>query len=367
MINESRLLAQFLEYVQISSPSRSEGAMAQRAAAELAAMGLAVQTDRAGETFGSDGFNVLARLPGEGESILLAAHLDTVSPGQGIEPVIEVGVITSRGETVLGGDDKSGVCAILEAVRALQESGAAHRPAEILFTVGEECGLCGAKALDAGQLQSRTGFIFDASGSVGRVVTAAPGQLKLRAVVHGRSAHAGNAPEAGVSAIQVMAKAIAAMNLLRIDAETTCNIGSIHADFATNIVPDRTEIVAEVRSRDAEKMYAQAEHMRTCLQRACDEGGARLEYAQEVSYLSYSHEETAKPVRMAVGALERIGCAPVLQAGGGGSDANILNQKGLSCVVLGTGMTDVHTTKESITVRNLCDSTRLAYALLTGE
>lgn len=367
MINESRLLAQFMDYVKIDSPSRHEGGMARRAAQALDAMGLEVVCDRAGESFGSDGFNVLARLPGEGESVLLTAHLDTVSPGCGIEPVLEDGVITSRGETVLGGDDKSGVCAILEAVQTILENDLPHRPAEILFTIGEECGLCGAKALHVSQLHSRVGFVFDASGSVGRMVVSAPGQLKIHAAVHGRKAHAGNAPEAGISAIQVMAKGIAAMNLLRIDGETTCNIGSIHADFATNIVPDLVQMTAEVRSRNAQKMAAQAAHMKACMEAACAQAGARLEWEEEVSYLAYCHGADAQPVAMASRALEAIGCAPRPEAGGGGSDANVLNQRGLCCVVLGTGMTDVHTTKESITVRNLTDSARLALALLTGE
>lgn len=338
--------------------------MARRAAQALEAMGLETVCCGAGE-YETDGFNVFARLPGEGESVLLTAHLDTVAPGCGVEPVLEGGVITSRGETVLGGDDKSGVCAILEAVQTILEHNLPHRPAEILFTVGEETGLCGAKAMDVSRLRSRVGFVFDASGSVGRMVVSAPGQLEIRAGVHGRKAHAGNAPEKGISAIQVMAKGIAAMNLLRIDEETTCNIGSIHADFATNIVPDDARFTAEVRSRNEEKMHAQAAHMRRCMEEACEAAGAQLDWAQEVCYFTYCHDADALPVVMAARALEAIGCAPRPEAGGGGSDANVLNRRGLSCVVLGTGMTDVHTTKESITVKNLCDCARLALALMT--
>ena len=364
MINESRLLAQFMDFVRIDSPSGHEGAMARCAAQELESMGLETVCCRAGE-YETDGCSVLARLPGEGESVLLTAHLDTVSPGCGVEPVLEDGVIRSRGETVLGGDDKSGVCAILEAVRAILENKLPHRPAEILFTVGEERGMDGAKALDVSLLRSRVGFVFDASGSVGRMVVSAPGQMEIRAQVHGRKAHAGNAPEKGISAIQVMAKGIAAMNLLRIDEETTCNIGAIHADFATNIVPDYAEFTAEVRSRNEEKMHAQAAHMHSCMETACEAAGAQLDWAQEVCYFTYCHGAGAKPVAMASRALEAIGCAPRPEAGGGGSDANVLNRRGLSCVVLGTGMTDVHTTKESIAVRDLCDCARLALALLT--
>ncbi len=44
------------------------------------------------------------------------------------------------------------------------------------------------------------------------------------------------------------------MNLLRIDEETTCNIGTLKAEYATNIVPEKAEFVAEVRSRNLDKL-----------------------------------------------------------------------------------------------------------------
>ena len=63
--------------------------------------------------------------------------------------------------------------------------------------------------------------------------------------------------------------------------------------------------------------------------------------------------------------MERIGIKGFTTLGGGGSDANIYNQKGLQAVVLGTGMTKVHTTQEYITVENLENTARLALDLLT--
>ena len=64
MINEKRLLDTFLEYVQIDSETKNEKAMGERLVQDLKALGFEVQTDRAGEAFGSNGFNVHAFLEG---------------------------------------------------------------------------------------------------------------------------------------------------------------------------------------------------------------------------------------------------------------------------------------------------------------
>ena len=356
MINKERLLNHFLEYVQTDSETKHEAAMGRRVAEDLKAMGLEVITDNAGETFGSDGFNVLARFPGElpGEPMLLSAHMDTVVPGNGVKPQISDGVISTDGTTVLGGDDKSGVCGIIEAVRTILEKGLPHRSAELLFSIGEEGGMRGAKAFDASLLKSKCGYIFDSSGAPGKIIVQAPGQMKIDANVIGKRAHAGLAPEQGISAIQVAAKGVAAMNLLRIDEETTCNI-----------VPDKVHIFGEIRSRNYDKLVAQAEHMRDCLQKACDEAGAKLECDLITNYVSYKIEEDSELVGYLKRAIEKIGCTPLVTAGGGGSDANIWNQKGIPSVVLGTGMTKVHTTEETLKIKDLEDTARLALALLT--
>ncbi len=367
MIQKERLLQEFLEFVQIDSESGNERAMGEKLVEVLRGLGLEVKTDKAGETFGSNGFNVFARLPGSmaGEPYVMSAHMDTVVPGVGIKPFVKDGVIYSGDDTILGGDDKSGICGILEAVRVILEKKLPHREAEIVFSIGEEGGMRGAKAFDTTQLKAKRAYVFDSSGDVGKIIVGAPGQIKIFADVVGRRAHAGLAPEEGVSAIQVAAHGIAKMNLLRIDEETTCNIGTIKAEYATNIVPDRVSLIAEVRSRNLDKLNAQADHMKNCLQTACDDFGATLECELRTNYVSYNVPNDSAVVTDALAAMERIGVKGFTALGGGGSDANVYNQKGLQAVVLGTGMTKVHTTQETITVANLENTARLALDLLT--
>ena len=367
MVNEKRLLDTFLEYIKIDSESKNEKAMGEKLVADLKALGLEVKTDKAGEGFGSNGYNVYAYLPGTlpGDPTIMCAHMDTVVPGNGVNPSIKDGVIYTDGKTVLGGDDKSGIAAIMEAVRVILEKDLPHRSTEILFTIGEEGGMQGAKNMDYGMLKGKEAMIFDASGEIGKVLTCGPGQIKINATVIGRSSHAGLAPEAGISAIQVAAKGIAKMNLLRIDEETTCNIGTLKSEYATNIVPEKATLVAEVRSRNLDKLNAQAAHMKQCLEEACQEMGAQLEIDLATNYVSFQVENDDDLVKRVFDSCGRLGYQASTDKGGGGSDANVMALHGIKPIVLATGMTKVHTTSETLKVEDLNKCAELILDLMT--
>ena len=145
MINEKRLLDTFIGYAMIDSETKNEKAMGEKLVEDLKALGLEVKTDKAGEGFGSNGFNVCAYLPGTipGEPTIMCAHMDTVTPGNGIKPLIDDGIIHTGGSTILSGDDKSGIAAIMEAVKVIKEQNLPCRNTEILFTIGEEGGMNG--------------------------------------------------------------------------------------------------------------------------------------------------------------------------------------------------------------------------------
>ena len=365
MINNQRLLNTFLDYVRIDSESRHEKAMAQRVIADLKAIGCEIYVDDTMDKTGSDTGNVYATLPGNapGEPIMLSAHLDTVVPGVGVEPVVEDGIIRSKGDTVLGSDDKSGVAAVVEAMRVLVEQNIPHPTVQAVFTVCEEIGLLGSRYLEYDKLAGKLAIALDTSVP-GTIVTSGPGQYKIEATVVGRKAHAGVAPEQGISAIQVLSEAIANMKLLRIDEETTANIGSIHADYPTNIVAERAAMNAECRSRDAAKLEVQAEHMEACLRDACRKYGATLEIKRTKAYEAFKHPEDAPFIRRVAAAMTAAGVTPVLKPSGGGSDANNMCQNGIQAVVVGTGMDKVHTTAEQIVVADLESTARMVLELI---
>lgn len=355
MINRERLYARFMELCAIDSEPTGERLMADRLAGLLAELGCTVTEDDTGEKIGGTAGNLIARLEGTGpgEPLLFSCHMDRVVPGVGVKPRIDGEYIVSDGATVLGADDGAGLAAVLEGLTVLRERSIPHPPLEIVLTVAEELALLGSIHLATDRITARCGFVLDAGGPVGEIVVQAPQQAKINAVFHGRKAHAGFNPEQGISAIQTAAAAIGRMRLLRIDEETTANIGTISAAGPTNIVADRCELQAEARSLDPAKLQAQVAQMIGAMEGAAREFGGSVEITVVPCYPAYRVAEDAEPAQRAARAARRIGVPARFKATGGASDANIFNSRGIPSVVLSCGYEKVHTTEERIALEQL--------------
>jgi tripeptide aminopeptidase len=364
-IHRDRLVDDFLSLVRISSPSKHEADVARWLTATLEGMGVRVDIDDAGERAGADTGNVLAKFPGtapDAPALLLCAHMDTVVPCEKVTPVRNGDVIKTDGTSVLGGDDKAGIAAILEAVRIVRERKIPHGPIDVLFTICEESGLIGAKHYDIGRLRSRAGLVLDCDG-VDELVVQGPAANRMTFTVHGLEAHAGLCPEQGISAIKVAGEAIAAMRLGRIDEETTANIGLIQGGMAGNIVPNRVVLKAETRSRSDAKLKVQTEHMIECLEKAAGrhhvtvEGRAhraRVESRVDRDYDPLNVPRDSRIVQLIRNSVEGRGRQLTVRATGVGCDANVFNGRhGLEIANLGCGMRQIHTINEWVDVNDL--------------
>ncbi len=365
-VRPERLIAEFLELVQVDSVSGKERQIADLLIHKLADLGLEVREDEAGKAAGSNSGNVIGWLPGKGRGpvIMLCSHMDTVEPGTGVRPVLKDGVISSAGDTVLGADDKAGIATILEVLRIVREQRLEHGGLEIVFTIREEDGLYGAKNLQYHLLKARYGFVLDSDGSPGTIINRAPSQDRIGITIRGKAAHAGMNPEDGINAIKVASEAIAQMNLGRIDHETTCNIGIISGGRASNIVPDSVTIQGEARSLNNSKREAQTARMCREVSRVAENNGARAEIFVETIYNSFHLGEESPPVKVALEAAYKLGLQPKLGKTGGGSDANIYNQRGIPTVVLGVGMKKAHTCEEYITTADLVNNAEYLLEIL---
>jgi len=365
-MNTNRMVNEFIEMVKVSSVSGKEGRFAALLSEKLKGLGFEVRIDEANKGTDVDTGNVLGRLKGNKgtQPVLLCAHMDTVVPGENIKPVIRDGVIYSDGTTILGGDDKAGIAAILEAVRHIKENNIPHGDIEVAFTISEEKGMTGSRNMDYGWLKSKFAFVLDSGGEVGNVIVKAPAQFKINATIKGRAAHAGVAPEKGISAIQVASRAIDKMKLLRIDEETTANVGMISGGSATNIVCDKVEINMEARSLVRSKVEAQAKHMLECIESACRDFGAEHETQHFLNYPEVNLPKDAGIVKLVAAAIKRAGLETRLESTGGGSDTNIISGKGLQAVTLAIGMTNVHTTSECIAIKDMEKTVELVAAII---
>ncbi len=361
-----RLHVTFAALCRIESPSGHERACADWVTEQLRGMGLEVEEDDVGSQLGSDTGNLLARIPGPGaESVLLCAHLDTVPPTAPIDPVLVNGGWENAHDGILGADNKASAAVLLELARRLT-GGAEPAPVgvELLFTVCEEVSLRGSREFDVGRLHSRFGFVFDHATPIGGIVVATPTHHRIFAELHGRAAHAGVRPEVGRSAIAAAARAIAKMQLGRLDSETTANVGTITGGTAINVVPERCTIEAEVRSLDEAKVERIATEMIDHLQDAADADECDLDVVVERMFRGYRTRPRAEHVVVAERALRACGYEPTHIVTGGASDANSFEAAGLHCANLADGAQRNHEPGERISIDALESLLEVALALL---
>ncbi len=366
-INKDRVINQFLELVQIDSETKNETEIAEVLTRLFTDLGLDVVEDDSKNETGHGAGNLICTLNGNKEDIdpiYFTSHMDTVVPGNGIKPSIEEGYIKSDGTTILGADDKAGLAAILETIRTLNENNIKHGDVQFVITVGEESGLVGAKALDGSLLNAKYGYAIDSNGKVGDIIVAAPTQAKLFTVMKGKTAHAGVAPEKGVSAITLAAKAISKMPLGRIDDDTTANIGRFEGGKQTNIVCDHVEILAEARSLIPAKMEKQVAKMKNAFENTAEEYGGSADVEVKIMYPGFKHKAGDEVVEVARSAAKTIGRDSSLKKSGGGSDANIIAGLGIPTVNLAVGYEEIHTTDERIPVDELVKITELVTAIV---
>ncbi len=356
MVNQERLIQTFFDLVQLDSPTGGEHAVAEYLVKCLRAFGFKTSVDAL--------LNITAHWPGHGDPLLLSAHMDSVPPCQGIKPRIEQGIIKSDGSTILGGDDRAGLAAILEALAVIQEHAIPHRAIEIAFTAQEEPGLIGSAALDYKPFKSKMGVVFDYDGPIGTIVVSAPATVNMDVTITGRAAHAGASPEKGINAIAVAADAIGQMKLGRLDEETTANVGMIQGGVARNVVPERCEITAETRSRRKSKLERQKKAMVRAFERAAKRHHAQVDIRLRYAYPLFRLPVRAPIISLVSDAIERVGRVPRLEAAGGGSDANQFNAHGIQSVVTSIGIEKMHSTQEFIPVEELVKCAQLALELV---
>jgi tripeptide aminopeptidase len=366
MINGNRLLESFLTLAQIDGIHGRELDVARHLLAELTSLGLDPRMDDAGSSFGGNSGNVFARMNGfvNAPTILLCAHMDTIQSTRGLKYRRANGIITSDGTTILGGDDRSGVAIILEILRILQESHQEHGPLEVLFTVCEEAGMHGAKIIKRADVKADFGFVFDCQASPGNYIVEAPGAVSFKAIVRGRSAHAAVSPEKGIHAIEIASKAISELKLGRWDETGMLNIGTIHGGTAINVVPDVVEITGETRNTDDAKLQTQMDYIHSAFLRAAAHAGGAVDVEFVTKYGGYQFKEENPMIATAQRAITAVGLKPTPLKYAGGSDANVLNSKGIPMLNLGVGFKNAHSFQESIAEEDLIRTAEIGLSIV---
>ena len=204
--------------------------------------------------------------------------------------------------------------------------------------------------------------------------------------IKGKAAHAGLAPEKGISATLVAAVALTEARragwfgkVVKPNGKGTSNAGVFRgkegkpAGDATNVVTDYVHIKGEARSPDLAFAHAITEGFREAFEKAkaeikdADGGTAEVKFEASHAYPPFNLEADAPAVRHAIRAGETIGMKPKTVFSNGGLDANWLVKHGLSTVSFGAGQNEVHTVKEFVDLPEFAKGCQLAVALATLE
>lgn len=350
-----RMIKQFMEMVQIDSESSNEANFINYLEKEYQKLGAETLQDSYG--------NLIAKIPAKGctgkDPILLSCHADTVKPGVGIEPILENGIIRSKGETILGADDKAGIAEMLEALRIAE----VHPPVEIAISREEEIGLFGVKNLDYSKLKAKRGFLLD-NDTLDTIIIGGPSYYTFDVTVKGKSAHAGMEPEKGINAIVAASKAIMGLKLGRIDHETTANVGIIEGGLVRNGVPDKVVFKAECRSLSHDKAERLANEMKRVIKQEIEAFGAQVEIIENNLCKAVDIPESSFTVDLSKKALKTVGIDAKATFMTGFTDASIYNNMGIEMSVVGIGARNEHALDEHIYVKDMEKALKMIVELL---
>jgi len=357
----TRITATMIALAEIPSVSGQEGAVREYVRERLAKLGLAPQVDVAG--------NLIARVPARPDErdteapILLNAHLDRVPPGKAHTPILHDGILRSDGETNVGADDSAGIAILLHTVEELQTHAAPHPPLLLLFTVGEEVGLVGAKAFDPAPWGAREGVIFDNAGEPGEVVTCAATIIAFDVTLRGSGGHPGKRLAGTTSAIEIFRRAQYPSGELA-GGQSRVSIGRVKGGSARNAVPREVHVQGEART--LLEGVARAELLGQ-IERAFVESATALGGSAEVAFDAHCAGYEVAPDEPLLRAWE----AAVTSRGEPframttfiGSDASALRPH-TRVFTVSTGAMDEHTSEEWIALAPLAGLVETAVALL---
>ncbi len=403
-IQSTRLLERFLRYVKVGTAadpeskhypsSEGQGVLGKMLVEELTAMSAeGVQQDEHGLVWATIPATVAGPLP----TVLFNAHLDTSpeAPGDHVQPqVIEryrggdiplpagnfitisncpaleslIGhcLVTTDGKTLLGGDDKAGVAAIMELAQHLIENPSIpHGPLRILFTCDEEIGK-GTQCVDMAKIGAVAGYTLDGSGH-GELENEnfSADQLVVRAIGH--NIHPSIGKGRMVNAIRGLAMLVAELPLTSCSPESTADReGFLHPYHLVGRVGE-----AELRILLRDFDTARLDDYATLVTEVSKQIEARLPGLQFDIQRSRQYRNMADALKrhplvvdLAQQAFEQLGLECKLGSIRGGTDGALLSEMGLPTPNLSVGQHNIHSVLEFVSLNEMTQAIEHAVELL---
>lgn len=328
--------------------------------------------------------NLIVKLPGtiKSERIMFSCHLDTVPLCKGAVPIIKENKIIPKGNTALGGDNRTGVASLVSMLKTLYKNNIPHSPITVLFTVREESGLWGARKVEVKDLDKPVRCYNIDGGSTNEIVIGAVGCDRWEIEIFGKAEHAGLAPEKGISSSMIASLALADIQkngwfgkIVKGEKSGTSNVGIFggknggSSGQSPNTVTDYTYIKGESRSYDQNFVSEITDAFEQSFTKVCDTftnaDGEKpnLKFSRHTDYYSFNLNFNEKVINNAKSKLSTLGLEPKLVKISGGFDANWLVKKDIPTITFGAGHNMCHTVGEYVEIDDYYNACNLSLLL----
>lgn len=385
---KEKLLSRFIKYVKIWSESNGELAdkgifpsterqwnMARTLEAELKDLGLEVQLTKDCYVYG-----YLKGNCEKADPVLFLAHIDTVDEvtGQNVNPQLIKGndakiystgydddtVITTDGTTLLGGDDKAGVAAIMTMVEYLvNHPEVKHRPVEVMFSPDEETGH-GMDRVPMDLIKSKRAYTVDGSDE-GEMETECFNAWAADVDFYGKASHTGDAKKGGMVNANLMLADFIATLPSDMRPETTEGYQGFIAVMGTEGTIEKASAELLLRSFNLEEISKEKRIVEKAAQSAAEKFGGKSEVIFNQQYLNMKDKMDAAP--QVVEALEKAyteaGVKIVRKPIRGGTDGSRLTEMGLPTPNIFTGAHKYHSREEWVSLNQMAKASDIVINL----
>ena len=264
-------------------------------------------------------------------------------------------IITASGNTLLGGDDKSGLAIIMEAANYLVNNpGILHGKIKIVFTPDEEVGKGTAK-IDMKKLDAEFGYTLDGgeAGSLEDETFSADG---ASIVIHGVIAHPGYAKGKLVNAMKIAGAILEALPKAEWSPETTEKKQGFVHPVSLNGIAEKATIGFIVRDFTLAGLAIHHQRLKQIAEEVVSRyPGTTMEYVQQEQYRNMKEVLDKHPqvAEYAAEAIKRTGLTVSTESIRGGTDGSRLSYMGLPCPNIFTGMQNIHSKLEWIGTKDM--------------
>ncbi|WP_347925020.1 peptidase T [Pontimicrobium sp. SW4] len=299
----------------------------------------------------------------DGEDIILNANENIIlSPDYFEDLLLYKGqtLISTDGTTLLGADDKAGICEIVSAMEYLiQHPEIKHGDIKVGFTPDEEIGR-GAHKFDVKKFGADWAYTMDGS-QVGELEYENFNAAEVKVTFKGKIVHPGYAKGKMINSIHYATEYINALPKLEVPEHTEGYQGFFHLhDMHGNV--EKTVLEYIIRDHDKDKFEAR----KALMQKIANDFNNKYEskiVVIDIKDQYYNMKEKVEPVKYIVDIAEeamlQLGITPIIKAIRGGTDGSQLSYMGLPCPNIFAGGHNFHGRYEYVPVESILKATQV--------